>query len=131
MGNEARPEAGSGRELEDATAWRERAQVSPSQLQVGLEWVIPARRGRVILLCPGTVVANLLVEQIAIPHQRAVSTLLALTGRLRPLIWSCPTDSTSTRSSTAPAARWLSRIWSAAAWLLSREARITTFPIAP
>ncbi len=66
-----------------------------------------------------------------VPAQRRTSTLLAFTGRLSPLIWSSPTDSTSPLSSTMPTARWLRRIWLAVAWLLRREAKITTFPMAP
>ena len=40
----------------------------------------------------------------------SATTLLTLTGRLNPLIWSSPTLSTCATSSTIAAARWLSRI---------------------
>ena len=62
---------------------------------------------------------------------RRATTFAAGSGRPNPLSASSPTDSVSTRSSTAAWARWARRICPPRASLERREARITTFPMAP
>jgi hypothetical protein len=64
------------------------------------------------------------------PQSGTAMTRTATTGRLNPLSCSSSTGSVTMRPSTAALARWLSRISPGPAASLSREARLTTFPIA-
>jgi hypothetical protein len=64
------------------------------------------------------------------PQSRRSTTGTTMAGRLNPLSRISREDSVTTRSSTAAWTRWLTRISPGAAASLSREARITTVPIA-